>query len=123
MDLGISAITFEISLEYIEPEIYRRVLVPPNFSLLELHKIIQISFGWEDRHPFVFEVGEMRFINPIDWEEDAYRYQDASKGILSELVPNIVPIKSKFIYIYDSGDFLKKKDKRFIRNIKIYPIN
>lgn len=102
--MSISAITFKISLAYIEPEIYRRVLVPPDYSLLDLHQIIQMSFGWEDRHLFIFEVGDMRFINSHDWEEDAYRYQDASKALLSELVPNIVPIKSKFIYTYDLGD-------------------
>lgn len=29
---------------------YRRVIVPANFSLLELHVVIQLVFGWENYH-------------------------------------------------------------------------
>ena len=102
--MGISAILLNIALKDIKPKIFRRILVPPNYSLLDLHHIIQMSFGWEDRHLFIFEVGDMHFINSFDWEEDAYRYQDASMAKLSELISRILPSKSNFLYTYDLGD-------------------
>ena len=33
---------------------WRRVVVPANFSLLELHVVIQVVFGWENNHLHLF---------------------------------------------------------------------
>ena len=102
--MNINLIKLKIRIEDIEPQIYRRVLVSAKFSLLDLHQIIQICFGWEDQHLFIFNIGDMRFVNTIHWEEDAFRYQDASRALLSELIPKHIPVGGKFTYVYDLGD-------------------
>jgi len=39
--MGISAILLNIALKDIKPKIFRRILVPPNYSLLDLHHIFK----------------------------------------------------------------------------------
>lgn len=43
---------------------WRELSVPDHYSLLELHRCIQLSFGWLDYHLFEFQVGAVRFISP-----------------------------------------------------------
>jgi hypothetical protein len=38
------------------PHIWRRVLVPSDSSLVDLHQTIQIAFGWNGGQVFTFEV-------------------------------------------------------------------
>ena len=38
----------KITLEYIEPKIWRRLLVPNQICIGDLHDLIQVSMGWED---------------------------------------------------------------------------
>ena len=40
----------KISLQGISPMIWRRFLVPETLTLYELHRLVQIGFGWEDYH-------------------------------------------------------------------------
>jgi hypothetical protein len=40
----------DITLEGIEPPIWRRVQVPAEISMAELHHVIQIAMGWTDAH-------------------------------------------------------------------------
>ena len=41
---------FKITLDYSEPPIWRRILVPSNYSFWDLHVAIQDSMGWLDYH-------------------------------------------------------------------------
>lgn len=45
---------FEVSLEDIQPRIWRRFLLPANATFAHLHAAIQDSFGWENCHLFEF---------------------------------------------------------------------
>jgi hypothetical protein len=94
----------KISLDFIKPEIYRRIAFPARLTLLDLHHIIQYCFGWNDSHLFIFKIKDMAFVNSDDWEEDAYRYQDAREAVLSDLIPKHVGEGGKFSYEYDLGD-------------------
>ncbi|MDQ6739194.1 MAG: plasmid pRiA4b ORF-3 family protein [Actinomycetota bacterium] len=46
-----------ISLDGIAPPIWRSIRVPESIELAELHRVIQLSFGWEDRHLHQFTAG------------------------------------------------------------------
>jgi hypothetical protein len=48
----------KITLEEIEPPIWRRVLVPAGITFHKLHKIIQAAFGWQNYHLFNFDFGD-----------------------------------------------------------------
>lgn len=55
-----------IALARIEPPIWRHVRVPDAYTLDQLHRVIQLVFGWRDDRPYGFEAGERRFQEPRD---------------------------------------------------------
>ena len=60
-----------VHLEDVEPEVWRRVLVPGSVRLATLHSIIQAAMGWTDSHLHAFRVGEQRFgMRYDDWDDD-----------------------------------------------------
>ena len=89
----------KISLIEIEPEIWRRVLVPDSLTLRELHGVIQGAMGWQDCHLHMFEIGGRHFQTPF---EDGLELdvEDEREHRLDRLVR----VKSRFLYTYDFGD-------------------
>jgi hypothetical protein len=47
---------FKVSLNGLEPEIWRRIQVPANYSFWDLHVAIQDVMGWLDYHLHVFQI-------------------------------------------------------------------
>ena len=45
----------------ISPMVWRRVLVPTNFALRELHGVIQVAMGWEGIHLYQFRLRAARY--------------------------------------------------------------
>ena len=88
----------KIRLLDIEPEIWRRFVVPADISLDRLHDVVQIVMGWEDSHLHEFTIGKKRYTEYPESREDGLvsgRYR------LGDL------IKQKgrtFRYLYDFGD-------------------
>jgi len=48
----------KIRLLDIEPEIWRRFVVPASITLDRLHDVIQIVMGWTDSHLHEFKIGK-----------------------------------------------------------------
>ena len=46
----------KITLRQVSPPVWRRIQVPSNASLGELHVILQMAMGWDDGHLHVFSV-------------------------------------------------------------------
>lgn len=90
-------LTMRISLRYIEPEIWREITVPDSYSLLQLHRCIQLVFDWLDYHLFEFQFGARSFEVP-DSEATG---EDAARTTLAQL--DLRP-GSSLLYIYDMGD-------------------
>ncbi len=78
---------FKITLQDISPAIWRRIQVPENYTIWDLHVAIQDSMGWTDSHLHAFRIknpdtGEIEEIGIPDdsefaefpmlagWEED-----------------------------------------------------
>ncbi|MDP3180249.1 MAG: plasmid pRiA4b ORF-3 family protein, partial [Bacteroidota bacterium] len=46
---------FKIQIKNItKPPVWWRLMVPETFSFHKLHELIQISFGWENCHLYMF---------------------------------------------------------------------
>ena len=43
-------------LRGISPLIWRRLLVPSDTTIAQLHGVLQVAFGWEDMHLHRFEI-------------------------------------------------------------------
>jgi hypothetical protein len=93
----------KISLEEIGPLIWRRVLVPSQIRLSDLHSIIQCVMPWTESHLHQFVVDEKFYGVPSENEDD-YGLEETlneKSATLSEIAPTA---KSGFYYEYDFGD-------------------
>jgi len=104
-------IEMRISLDGIEPEIWRKFIVDSSIFLDDFHDIIQVVMGWENSHLYAFYINGVEFM-PAD--DDFEKEAEDTKGVkLSKL--NLEK-KSKIRYIYDFGDSWEHT----IKIIKIY---
>lgn len=94
---GETALRLRITLDGIDPPIWREVVFPRNATLHELHRAIQILFDWYDYHLYSFELDGRRFEAP-HVEADG---EDSTKAKLSKLITGPGQV---FEYTYDFGD-------------------
>jgi hypothetical protein len=90
-----------ISLNEIEPPIWRRVEVPLALTLKSLHDVIQTVMSWESYHLHEFRVGDERYGSPdpeMDW---GTKIRSDKSTRLAALIDKGV---TSFFYIYDFGD-------------------
>ena len=88
----------KIRLLDIEPEIWRRFVVPASITLDRLHDVIQIVMGWTDCHLHEFTIGKKRYTEYPESKEDGL---ECGRYRLGDL------LKQKgraFGYQYDFGD-------------------
>lgn len=53
-----------LTLDDVEPEIWRRVLVPADLTLDGLNNVVQAAFGWDNSHLHEFKRGKQRWGSP-----------------------------------------------------------
>lgn len=89
----------KITLEGTSPPIWRRILVPDDLVLGDLHTVIQVVMGWENAHLHQFEVGSRRFDdNDGGFDESAENEDEVTLGDV------LGSRKRKLTYTYDFGD-------------------
>ena len=97
LDLTLPIYQLKISLEQIDPPIWRQVETDDR-SLAELHDIIQVAMGWEDMHMHGFVIDDEEYGDPRrggepDYDSRSVRLRDvAAQG------------HTRFRYDYDYGD-------------------
>jgi hypothetical protein len=96
-------VRLKIVLADTEPPIWRRVEVPAEMTLKELHAVIQAAMGWDDAHLFQFHVGRETIAGPGMGGEGfgAPRSIGAGRVRLDDLAARGV---KRFAYVYDMGD-------------------
>lgn len=99
----INAAQIRVSLEEIEPEVWRRLILPSDWNLEQLHLAIQAAFNWWNYHLHEFRIGGLRYGDVELLTEDAaegdphvfdfrgVRLHDFERGAV-------------FNYLYDFGD-------------------
>ena len=95
---------FKITLQGIKPPIWRRIIVPDNYSFWDLHVAIQDSFGWTDHHLHVFLINgnlEIGIPDPND-EMDGGKICEPGWEIM--IKEHFDEIGTKINYTYDFGD-------------------
>lgn len=95
------ALQFRVQLEEIEPPVWRRILVPDHINLLELHEILQETFGWEDYHLHQYTIRGTEYGDPQNDEYDEMDIHDETAVPLRELG---LRTEESFTYTYDFGD-------------------
>ena len=91
----------KITLDEVEPTVWRRVEVPATITLAKLHDVIQGAMGWFDSHLHEFRIGGRDYGEPDpDWDLDRKVYADR-RARLNRVAP---ARGSTFLYVYDFGD-------------------
>lgn len=87
----------KITLRGSKPPIWRRLEVPSEITLQELHAVIQAAFGWQDHHMWVFESGSGAYGLP----DPELGHRSAASKKLSGVAPGP---GARLRYTYDFGD-------------------
>lgn len=90
-----------VTLQEIEPAIWRRLLLPSTMRLSKLHRVLQYVFDWEDYHLHQFIVGDTMYGVPDpEWDDE-----------MPTIDERHVPLSRVFaqpgdtiVYEYDFGD-------------------
>jgi hypothetical protein len=85
----------KIELAGLEPSIWRRVIIPADYTLNDLHAVVQVVLGWDNEHLHEFQIKRQKY--SLD---TYYGGLDECEAVLRE----VVKPRSKFEYIYDLGD-------------------
>ena len=93
-----------ISLAEIEPTIWRRLLVPADWTLDQLHLGIQAAFGWANYHLHEFLIGGLRY-GDVDILSDGALDGDARVFAAAQVrLRDFQGESVEFDYLYDFGD-------------------
>lgn len=95
----------KITIQDIEPPIWRRILLPLDLNLAQLHEVIQAAFAWTDSHLHQFIIGGLVYGAPEFNEgfEDECTTFEATEVRLRDF--NTYHLRDpSFVYEYDFGD-------------------
>ncbi|MBC7282134.1 plasmid pRiA4b ORF-3 family protein [Hoeflea sp.] len=100
---SINAVQIHVSLDEIAPQVWRRLVVPAQWDLGQLHLVLQAAFNWWNYHLFEFRIGGLRYGDVELLTEDAFdddpRVFDIYDVRLCDFAQG-----STFTYVYDFGD-------------------
>lgn len=92
------ALQINVSLSGIRPPVWRRLLVPSEYTLARLHRVLQVAMGWHDCHLHRFVLDGTAYSDPQFELDNVLDERKITVGDL--LVAPGVPL----IYEYDLGD-------------------
>ena len=100
----LNAAKLRVTIDDIEPLIWRRLVAPLSWRLDELHLTIQAAFNWWNSHLHEFRIGGLRYGDP-DVEDMAF---EDSPRLFDEREVKLRDFSRedgvKFTYAYDFGD-------------------
>lgn len=92
----------KLALPFSDPLIWRRIQVPGQMTLADMHRVIQICMGWQDSEAHQFLVGKI-FYQPGFGIEDYKRKPEYDEAAF-ELHQLEEGMQFLFSYLYDGGD-------------------
>jgi hypothetical protein len=90
-------VSLKVTLRDTKPPVWRRLLVPGETTLADLHRAIQAAMGWEDCHLHAFDIEGRQYGDPRAVDDVA----DEKRVTLNGLIRSGV---ARFAYTYDFGD-------------------
>ena len=93
----------KVTLLGTDPQIWRRLLVPADLTLEQLHNVLQIAMGWEDCHMHEFRIGQQRY-GTSDPMERVFGGSRTASERAARLFNVLDRAGTKAAYTYDFGD-------------------
>lgn len=85
-----------------DTDIWRMISIPYDYSFAQLHKVIQIIFGWNDSHLHEFNIAGIRVLSVNVPEVDSL---DGNLCYEEEMnFDSVLSNEKTFSYIYDFGE-------------------
>jgi len=102
---AISAEIYQLKVTLLDtnPPIWRRLLVPADLTLAQLHDVLQVAMGWQECHMHEFSAGDRHFGRP-DPEARFMGMPPVENERRVRLSSVLGRIGAKVIYTYDFGD-------------------
>lgn len=98
-ELKVPAYQVKLTLRDVKPPVWRRLVLPGQWHLDQVHDAIQVAMGWENAHLHEFQVGEERYGQPSpEWDNDVHSETTAR---LHEVLSGL---GDRLSYWYDFGD-------------------
>lgn len=99
-----NAAQLRISIDGIEPEVWRRIVVPVQWNLEQLHLTIQAAFNWWNYHLHEFRIGGLRYgdVGVLDeggFNDELRVFDECDVRLRDFSGPGV-----SFTYLYDFGD-------------------
>jgi hypothetical protein len=102
----------KVTLRGTDPPIWRRLLVPADFTLEQLHRVLQRAMGWTESHLHDFRIGRQRFGTPDPMERafgsfgsfGGFRESRTASERTARLFSVLGGKGAKAVYTYDFGD-------------------
>ena len=92
----------QVSLIGAQPPIWRRLLIEPDTTFQDLHRIIQLAMGWQFSHLHLFQAQDGRLLGDLAEDEDSMlNVEDESAVAVSSLLARE---GQALMYEYDFGD-------------------
>jgi hypothetical protein len=98
-----------VALAELSPHVWRRIVVPSDAPLVDLHQIIQTAFGWSGRLPFRFRIRAKLYLGVLN---EAHEGQSNPHPRLADLR---LYAKERFQYEYNFGHPLQRLWRMDIR--------
>ena len=92
----------KVTLLDASPPIWRRLLVPSELTLAQLHDVLQVAMGWQDGHLHEFSAGGRRFGRSDP--EDQFMAEDVEDERRVRVFSLFGRTGAKAVYTYDFGD-------------------
>lgn len=102
------SVVVKVFLYQIKPQIWRRFVVPADFTFEKLSQTIQMAMGWEDKHPHEFRHGKGKrlvdVIGPVGLEDQTPgEFQDEKKVTIQDFIGRRRP-PIRLLYRYDFAE-------------------
>ncbi|AYC30654.1 plasmid pRiA4b ORF-3 family protein [Paenisporosarcina cavernae] len=80
---------FLVKLQHVQPEVWRRIVLPEELDFYDLHSVIQRAMGWKDVHLFSFflENEDTNTTIRLDRDEDSVEEHQAMAAHFKKNVP------------------------------------
>ena len=94
---GKTPLSLKVTLRGTKPPVWRRLLIPGEMTLGDLHQAIQAAMGWHDSHLHAFDIAGREYGDPDSVDDVADEERLTLNGVLNSGV-------TRFTYTYDFGD-------------------
>jgi hypothetical protein len=92
-----ASLVLSIDVDDVTPRVWRRVAVPSNTTLDQVHRMIQDAIGWPGEHGYAFHDGESTILDPRSGYEGIAADRERLVSVATE-------VGDRFTYLYDFGD-------------------